>query len=208
MGLSKEAPPSYLVGESTPGRRSRASSFATPFGKRGPALLRVPSSRFLTVSTGSSSIRWRSGPCGASPPPYRRRTRFQHASDPGVHHVSAGSSSQRPLRAVPTCSPHPRDALLPYEAFPPCTAAMTDEPIVRSSDQRGVTTSSPLGDITTTVGRPTATRVAWCSLPSLPSHRCPLSPVEKSPSHPRCGCSTSGLSSVSGSVAPCAVARA
>lgn len=43
------------------------------------------------------------------------------------------SPSSRPSRAAPTSPPHPRDALLPYEAFPPCTATMTDEPIVRPS---------------------------------------------------------------------------
>jgi len=64
LGFSKDAPPSYFIGESTPGHRSRARSIQVPFGKRAPTLLHVPSSWFLTTSTVSSSLRQSHRPCG------------------------------------------------------------------------------------------------------------------------------------------------
>jgi hypothetical protein len=50
---------------------------------------------------------------------------FQHASDPGVHHVSGIPYVRRALRPSETTGSRPRDAFLPFEAFPPYTATMS-----------------------------------------------------------------------------------
>lgn len=127
---------------------------------------------------------------------------FQHASDPGVHRVSVAPSRLRLFRAFGVIRPHPRDAFLPFEAFSLNTAA------VSGRDRRGVTTSSPREDITILVSRLTAICIAGCTLPSLPSHRCPPSELEELPLRLQRGRSISGRSSMSRFAAVRSVARA
>lgn len=112
MGFSKDAPPSSFIGESTPGHRSRARSIQVPFGRRAPTLLHVPSSRFLTVSTGSSSLRQRSDSYEPSRPPRRCcvhvSARFRPWGPPrfrGTLPLAALSSVRRDSSTSPRCIP-------------------------------------------------------------------------------------------------------
>jgi hypothetical protein len=83
---------------------------------------------------------------------------LQRASDPGVHHVSADATSSSGSSRIerPGTITLPRDAFLPFEAFPPCTAAGY----------------SPCEDSPTGARHHLDSHLPRCSPTSLPSRRC------------------------------------
>jgi hypothetical protein len=149
-GCPKIAPPSSLVGESTPGGRARASPRSSHLrdGKCQPPIL-VPPSWFSTTSTVSSSLRRRADPCG----PHLLRAdvacMLQHASDPGVHDVSAIQVPRQLLRTDSTPRPTSSSCSSALRSF------LSRHSHGDQTSWRGVTTSPPREVVTPTAGRPT-----------------------------------------------------
>jgi hypothetical protein len=111
-GCPKIAPPSFWPGSPRPGRARRGVSAPRSSVLRGGKAIpiRDPSSWFLTTSTVYSSTTLRP---------------LQAAADPGVHRVSFRCETEFPAMH-----------LLPFEAFPPPTAAQVRRRISVSARAR------------------------------------------------------------------------
>lgn len=128
LGLSKDAPPSSFVGESTPGSCPRASPVPATFGTGVPPPIRVPSLWSLTTSTVSSSLRWRFGPSGPLPPPCRRCVRVSARFRPWGSSRFGGSGFQPALASA-------LDPVFRFPVMRSCPSKPSLRPQLRRPDQ-------------------------------------------------------------------------